>query len=118
MTNVHRVHAVTVVVANLVAALFVHLYGLLQANWLQHAHKLDLRVLPLPTAFYHHYALAGYLLPVAAALLLGLRDRGQGDRAGAREVGTAIVTVATIAWLLGCVLAWQLPLYNPVVRVE
>lgn len=106
------------VLATLAVAVFVQLYGLLQANWLQFGHKLNLAVLPLPTAFYHHYALAGYLLPAAATLLLLLKDREVEGRAVKFEILLRLVGLAALVWALGAILAWQLPLYCPVTRIE
>lgn len=37
---------ITNALAALAAAAFVRLYGRLQANWLEHGSKLDLRILP------------------------------------------------------------------------
>ncbi|HUL51917.1 MAG TPA: hypothetical protein VLT83_00780 [Opitutaceae bacterium] len=107
------VRIVATALATLAVAAFVQLYGALQANWLQHAHKLSLAVLPLPTAFYHRYALAGYVLPVAALLLLLLRDREAKGRAPRFEILLRLVGLAALVWALGAVLAWQLPLYVP-----
>jgi hypothetical protein len=112
------VRIVATILATLAVAVFVQLYGMLQANWLQFGHKLSLAVLPLPTAFYHHYALAGYILPVAAALLLLVRDREAEGRAVKVEVLLRLVGLAALVWALGAILAWQLPLYCPVTRIE
>ena len=99
-------------------AIFVHAYGALQANWLQYGLKLSLTVLPLPTMFYHRYALAGYVLPMATALLLTIKGPEQADGAAWREVLLRVVGVLALVWLLGAFLAWQLPYYYSAVSVE
>ncbi len=102
----------------LTAAVFVQAYGLLKANWLEYGAKLDLKVLPLPTAFYHRYSWLGYLLPVAVALLL-LKKHGEGaGGAPTVEILLRIVGWLALVWTLGAVLAWQLPLYFPVARID
>jgi hypothetical protein len=106
------------VLATLVAAVFVQTHGALRANWLQHAHQLSLDVLPLPTAFCHHYAPAGYLLPVAALLLLLLQDREEEGRTARFEIILRLVQLAALVWALGAVLAWQLPLDFPATPIE
>jgi hypothetical protein len=119
MNNHLRVlRVVTLVLASLTSAIFVHAFSLLQANRLQFVHKLNLAILPLPTVFYHRYAWAGYLLPLAAAALLGLKVPAEGDRIAWFEVLVRTVGFAALLWTLAAILAWQLPLYYPVERIE
>jgi hypothetical protein len=102
----------------LTAAVFVQAYGLLKANWLHYGAKLDLKVLPLPTAFYHDYSWMGYVLPVAVALLLLKKDGGGASRVLTVEVLPRVVGWLALVWTLGAILAWQLPLYYPVARID
>ena len=116
--NPGMVRAVAAVFAMLVVAIFVHACGALQSNWLQHGNKLSLAVLPLPTMFYHRFALAGYVLPIATALLLTIKSPERAEHAAWREVLLRVVGVFALVWLLGAFLAWQLPYYYPVASVE
>ncbi len=115
-TRVIRV--LSVVLASLTAAIFVQAYGLLKANWLEFGAKLDLKILPLPTAFYHRYAWVGYVLPIAAALLLFRKEDEGANREPAAEILLRIVGWLALVWTLGAILAWQLPLYYPVARID
>ncbi len=112
------IRILSVVLATLTAAIFVQAYGLLKANWLEFGAKLDLKILPLPTAFYHRHAWVGYLLPLVAALLLFRREGDGASRAPAAEVLLRIVGWLALVWTLGAILAWQLPLYVPVARID
>jgi len=105
-------------VAYLTAAIFVQAYGLLKANWLEYGAKLDLKVLPLPTAFYHRYAWIGYVLPIVAALLLLKKENEGADRPLTAEILLRIVGWLALVWTLGAILAWQLPLCYPVARID
>jgi hypothetical protein len=117
-TNISVVRIVAAVLGTGVVAVFVHVYSLLQANWLQYGHKLSLTVLPLPTMFYHRYALAGYVLPIVAALLLVPKGAETAERSARLEVPLKVLGLAALVWVLGCVLAWQLPCYSPTALIE
>lgn len=103
-----------VVAVTLLAAVFVHLHGIMQANWLRFGLNVGLTSLPVPTMMYYHYSFLGYFLPMAASLafLIG-RDQREITRPGVDMLLWGIGIIA-LAWLLGCVLAWQLPVYYPV----
>jgi hypothetical protein len=102
----------------MLAAVFVHLHGIMQANWLHYGLKVSLTSLPVPTMFYYHYSFLGYLLPMAAsfAFLVG-RNQREDNRPGVDMLLVGIGIIA-LAWLLGCVLAWQLPVYYPVSSIK
>jgi hypothetical protein len=117
-TRLGMVRTTAAVLATLVVAIFVHAYGALQANWLQYGLKLSLTVLPLPTMFYHRFALAGYVLPIATTLLLIIKGPEQAEHAAWREVLLCVVGIVALVWLLGAVLAWQLPYYYSAVSVN
>jgi hypothetical protein len=102
----------------LLASAFVHLYGVLQANVMRYAYKLNLEVLPLPTALYHRFSVAGYALPALVLLSIIASRSGRQRPLLRQETLLVAVGVASLAWLLGCLLAWQLPTYTPVARVE
>jgi hypothetical protein len=108
------VKIVGIVAVTMLAAVFVHLHGIMQANWLHFGLKISLTSLPVPTMIYYHYSFLGYLLPMAAsfAFLIG-KDQRDGNRSGVDMLLWSLGIIA-LAWLLGCVLAWQLPLYYPV----
>jgi hypothetical protein len=106
------------VAVTMLAALFVHMHGIMQANWLHYGLKVSLASLPVPTMMYYHYSFLGYVLPMAAslALLIG-RDQRDGNRPGVDMLLWSIGIIA-LAWVLGCVLAWQLPVYYPVSAIR
>jgi hypothetical protein len=100
--------------ATLAAAVFVHLHSLLQANLLESGYKFSMNVLPLPTLLYHRFSAAGYVLP-AMVLISLLTNRSHKLKNIIRQE-TLLVAAGTVSllWLLGCILAWQLPWYTPV----
>jgi hypothetical protein len=107
-----------IVAATMLAAVFVHLHGIIQANWLHYGLKLSLNSLPVPTMLYYHYSFLGYLLPIAAsvAFLMG-RDRRDSNLPGVDMLLWGLGIIA-LAWVLGCVLSWQLPVYYPVSAIR
>jgi len=118
MRKVQRIRIVACVVASLVIAAFVQLYGLLQANILQYVYKVRMEALPLPTGFYARHSSLGYLLPVLGLLLLWIKD-GQAEEDAVRfEVCLKAVYLLALIWLLGCILSWQLPFYLPADFIE
>lgn len=106
------------VLATLAVAVFVQVHGALRANWLQHAQTLKGATLALPAAFYHDYALAGYLLPLAAAWLFAVAARAREGPSVRFEIALRIVGLLALVWALGAILAWELPLYYSIERVE
>jgi hypothetical protein len=100
--------------ATLAAAAFVHLHSLLQANLLEFGYKFRMNALPFPPLLYHRFSTAGYVLP-AVALASFLMNRSQKLKNIIRQE-TLLVTAGMVSllWLLGCILAWQLPWYTPV----
>ena len=105
------VRAGATVLATLAAAVFVQAHGALRANWLQHAHGLNGAIFPLPTAFYRQYALAGYLLPLVAAWLGVVAARPRAGSAVRFEIALRAIGLLALLWVLGAILAWELPLY-------
>lgn len=103
-------------IATLAMALFVHIYSLMQANLLQYGHKVDMGHLPAPTAFYLHYSLLGYALPLVLASI-PLLTKGE-KQVIAIETSRSGVVLGALLWLLGCVLAWQLPYNYPVAAIR
>jgi len=102
----------------LIVAIFVHLYGLLQANFLQYGHKIQMNILPLPTWFYYHYSVLGYLLPLVLIFGLFIKNMDQESQRLKLEMLLKIIGLVALIWLLGCLLAWQLPLYYPVAVIK
>lgn len=104
-------------VMSALAAVFVQLYGFMQANWLEYGLKLSLTCLPLPTAIFHKYAALGYILPLASLSAFFFKA-GDGERTSPyAEALLWLIGILTLAWLLAAVLAWRLPLYYPVARI-
>jgi hypothetical protein len=112
------VRLIAAIFAALVIAVFVHLYSLLQANFLQYGQKMRMNILPLPTRFYFRYSVFGYLLPLVPVLGLFIRNTDQERQRVRMEILLKIVGLAALIWLLGCLLAWQLPLYVPVAVIS
>ena len=102
----------------LAIAAFVHLYSLLQANLLQYGHKIQMNILPLPTWLYYHYSALGYLLPLVLIFGLFIKNMDQESQRLKLEMLLKIIGLVALVWLLGCLLAWQLPLYYPVAVIK
>jgi hypothetical protein len=116
--NITALVRITAVIAiALIVAFFVQAYSAGQANWLRHGLKIPLEALPLPTMFFHRHAFLGYILPVAAAAgyVFYRRDAGAWP---VMEALLWIVMILASAWLLGCLLSWQLPLFYPAADVK
>jgi hypothetical protein len=118
ITGIGVARIVAYVLAMLLVAAFVHAYGLLQMSTLQHAHRMATKILPLPTWFYYHYAWLGYVLPIAAAAMLFIRSEEQEKRLLTIEIISKTLGLIALAWLLGCIIAWQLPYYIPIVVIK
>jgi len=99
-------------------AVFVHLYSLLQANSLQYGHKIQMDILPLPAWFYARFAIWGYLLPLLIIRGFFFKKSSLESQGLKTEMLTKTVSLLALVWLLGCVLAWQLPLYYPIVVIK
>jgi hypothetical protein len=112
------VRLIAAILAALAIAVFVHLYSLLQANFLQYGHKMRMNILPLPTRFYLLYSAFGYLLPLVLAFGLFIKNVDQERQCVRMEILLKIVGLVALVWLLGCLLAWQLPLYVPVAVIS
>ncbi|MBI5482959.1 MAG: hypothetical protein HY888_00665 [Deltaproteobacteria bacterium] len=111
------VRITAVIVITLIIAFFVQAYSALHANWLRYGLKIPLETLPLPATFFHRHAFLGYVLPFAAAAGYIFHRR----EAGAWPVIEALLWIVIIlasAWLLGCLLSWQLPLYYPTADIK
>ncbi len=106
-----------VVAAAFAVALFVQLHSLLQANLLAYGHKLSTASLPLPCFLYLRYGWLGYGLPLLSLILMAA-GRGSRKRSAWARVGLCGVGLAALLWLLGCLLAWQIPLYYPVAVIR
>jgi hypothetical protein len=107
-----------IVTGTFLLSLFVHLYGMLQANWLQYGLKINQQCLPLPTYFYAHYSFLGYLLPLAASIVFRMRRDDDESQQLFIHVYLWVIGVCALAWLLTSILAWQLPVYYPVTTIE
>ena len=116
--KIEMVRTIVTVAATLVVAVFVQSYGVLQANLLQYGHGMELSILPLPTMFYHRYSPSGYLLPVAVSVLSWAVTRDREGRGLRMEIIRKAAYLAGSIWLLGCLLAWQLPHYFPVAVID
>ena len=101
-------------VFSLIAAIFVHAYSYLQANFIQYGCKLDMGYLPQPTMIYHQYHTLGYFLPALAVAGLFLKFKSEEKQELLRNAWASTVALGALVWLLSCVIAWQLPLYYPI----
>jgi len=106
------------VLMTLVVAIFVQAHGALQANRLQYGLKFNSTILPLPTAFYHQCALAGYILPLAAAWLFVVALRARDGPSVRFEMALRVVGLLALLWALGAILAWELPRYYSIELVK
>jgi hypothetical protein len=119
MRKIILVRIAGVVTLTLLVAVFAHLYGIMQANWLRYGLKISLQNLPIPTTFYDRYSFLGYALPIAAALTFFVgRDARQNRRPHHIEAVLWVIGVLALAWLLACILAWQLPVYYPISTIH
>lgn len=112
------VQIVVSILTTLAIAVFVHLYSLLQANFLQYGHKIQMDILPVPTLFYARYSFCGYLLPLILISGFFFRKSGLESQGLKTEMFTKTVGLLALMWLLGCLLAWQLPFYYPVAAIK
>ena len=102
----------------LLVAAFVHAYSTLQSNMLQHAYKLDLSCLPLPTTLYLHYPWLGYILAVGAMAMPLIKCKTEERESAAREILARALGFLALLWSLGCLVAWQLPHYVPAAFID
>jgi hypothetical protein len=112
------VRTIGVTIASALVALFVHVYGFMQANWLQYGLKIDGAFFPLPTSFFHHYSFLGYILPVAVLLTLLIKNNADEKKQPYIDAFLWFMGIMTLAWLFACIVAWQLPLYYPVADIR
>ncbi len=104
-------------VMSVLTAMFVQLYGVMQANWLKYGLKLDLTCLPFPTAVFYRYSFLGYILPVASLCALFFRKTAGEKTSASADAFLWFIGTLALAWLLGSILAWHLPLYYPVAEL-
>ena len=104
-------------VISALAAIFVQLHGVMQANWLKYGLKLDLTCLPLPTVVFYKYAFLGYILPAASLCAFFFKNTSQEKTSVLADAFLWFIGVLTLAWLLASILAWRLPLYYPVAEI-
>lgn len=100
------------------AAIFVHAYSIMQANWLRYGLKLDVTSLPYPTMFFHGCYLLGYILPVAVLATLFIKAPAPDEGLPGADTALWLIGITALAWVFACVLAWQLPLYYPVASIR
>ena len=112
------VRTIAAIFSALAIAIFVHLYSLLQANFLQYGHKIQMNILPLPTMLYFRFSALGYLLPLVLIFGLFIKNMDQESQRLKLEMLLRIIGLVALIWLLGCLLAWQLPLYYPVAVIK
>ncbi len=112
------VRTVGVAAATVLVALFVHVYGVMQANWLQYGLRIDLACLPFPTTFFHRYSFLGYVLPLAALLSILLGKNAREEKPSHGDAFFWLVGIVALAWLFASILSWQLPLYYPVAVIR
>ena len=104
-------------VMSVLTAMFVQLYGVMQANWLKYGLKLDLTCLPFPTAVFYRYSFLGYILPAASLCALFFKDAPGEKTSVLADVFLWFIGILALAWLFASILAWRLPLYYPVAEV-
>ena len=112
------VRTIGVTIGSALVAVFVHVYGMMQANWLQYGLKIDRTFFPLPTSFFHRYSFLGYILPVAALLALLIKNNADEKKLPRIDAFLWFIGIMALAWLFACILAWQLPLYYPVADIR
>jgi hypothetical protein len=112
------VRTVGVAAATMLVAVFVHAYGVMQANWLQYGLRTSLTSLPSPTVFFHRYSFLGYVLPLAALLGILIRKNAEEDQLSQAGAFLWLVGIVALAWLFASILSWQLPLYYPVAVIK
>jgi hypothetical protein len=102
----------------LIAAVFVQSYSMLQANLLQYGYKMEMKHLPLPTDFYNKFHSLGYILPFLAFIAIFLKVKDGGRQEFIREVLFYGIVLASVIWILSCVISWQLPGYYPAAFIK
>ncbi len=112
------VKTIGVAVSVTLAAIFVHAYSIMQANWLQYGLKLDVTALPYPAMFFHACSLLGYILPAAALATLFIKNPPRDEGLPGADAALWSIGIVALAWAFACVLAWQLPLYYPVANIR
>jgi hypothetical protein len=94
-------------------SIFVQMYSIMQANWLQYSLKMSLLHLPIPTMLYYRYPYLGYALSIVTSSAYFIAGHDERALMGI-ETFLWVVSIITLSWLLACILAWQLPIYYPV----
>ena len=112
------VRTLGVAAAAILVAVFVQIYGVMQANWLQYGLRASLTSLPYPTAFFHRYSFLGYVLPLAAILSILIRKNAWEEELPHSGAFLWLVAIVALAWLFASILSWQLPLYYPVAVIR
>jgi len=112
------VRTIGVTITSALVAVFVHAYGIMQANWLQYGLKIDGVAFPLPTSFFHRYSFLGCILPIAALLTLLIKNNADEKKLPHIDAFLWFIGIMALAWLLACIVAWQLPLYYPVADIR
>jgi hypothetical protein len=112
------VRTIGLTITSALVAVFVHAYGIMQANWLQYGLKIDRAFFPVPTSFFHRYSFLGYILPAAALMALLIKNSADEKKLPYIDVFFWFTGIMALAWLLACILAWQLPLYYPVADIR
>lgn len=115
---VRRIRMVAACAFALMAAVFVQAHSLLQANLLEHGYKMDMGHLPLPTGFFCRFHSFGYILPMIAFAAIFIRSKNEDRGRLLEEILFFGIVLASVCWMLACVLAWQLPAYIPVAFIR
>ena len=102
----------------LTVAVFVQWHSLMQANFLEFGHKLDIAHLPLLTAFFGRYHSAGYVLPLFAFAAIFIRFDDEGKQEMFDELAFWFICIVSMIWGLTSAISWQLPLYYPVAVIK
>lgn len=116
--NPITVRTIGLAVMSALAAVFVQVYGVMQANWLKFGLKLDLTCLPVPTVIFCKYAFLGYILPIASLCAFFFKDTAPDKTSALADAFLWLVAILTAAWLFASILAWRLPLYYPVAEIR
>jgi len=106
------VRLISAVIASLASAVFVYIYNTIE---LHHARINNIiNSLPNITNFYTWTSLYGFIVPLFI-LVIGILCMNIKKASLINLTLSCVGWVFSLAWSLGCILAWKLPYYIPVI---